>query len=129
MASDMRSSRPDSPAAAARPGSAPLRVLVVEAAREFGTISALLPPAEVALARLAELGAPLLAQQRPQLVITPLIGPETDALEVAAHLSDLAWSGELWVLSGPLPAPNVVIRELRRAGPGLKIRLLPGRSA
>jgi hypothetical protein len=66
----------------------------------------------------AHLGAPLLRSVSPDVVAFPLFGPGYDALQVVERLGQLGYRGRMCCLTGPLPAPDMVRRELEAVSRG-----------
>lgn len=69
----------------------------------------------------AQLSVEALEELNPNVVMTALVSPGFDCTDVARVLQDAEFSGELRVMSGPLPDPKVVSNELRRNFPTLDI--------
>jgi hypothetical protein len=72
----------------------------------------------VIVGRFALLGEPLLHRVAPDVVAFPLFGPGYDALQVVERLGQLGYRGRMCCLTDPLPAPDMVRRELEAAGGG-----------
>ncbi|MCC6001161.1 MAG: hypothetical protein JJU19_09920 [Pararhodobacter sp.] len=63
----------------------------------------------------------LLQQIRPDLVVTPLIGPRWDALDTGVALTNAGYTAKLMILMPKLPRQALVLRELRILCPSLDI--------
>ena len=72
----------------------------------------------VVAGRFVHLGAPLLRSVAPDVVAFPLFGPGYDALQVVERLGRLGYRGRMCCLTDPLPAPDMVRRELEAASGG-----------
>lgn len=64
--------------------------------------------------RLPALTEPLLARQRPDIVLSPLLCDEHDILDVARRLDRIGYRGALRALSPPLPHVGMVLGEVRQ---------------
>ncbi|MCW3781085.1 hypothetical protein [Defluviimonas salinarum] len=65
-----------------------------------------------------------LAQVMPDVVITPLIGPGIDILDLARRLAAFGYGGALRAVTGPIPCPAEVTAEVRGACVGIDFDLL-----
>lgn len=77
--------------------------------------------------RLAELTSTLLAELCPSTILMPLFLADQDAHAVVEHLQELAYAGQVLVIAPHLPSPKMVERELRGAGPGMRLVLVSPR--
>ena len=66
----------------------------------------------------------LLHSSAPEVVLAPLFSTEFDITDLADRLVSLGYSGALHAYSRPLPAPRMVIDELRRDWPQLSFDLI-----
>lgn len=66
----------------------------------------------------------LLADTKPEMVLSALMGEGFDALDLARVLSDLGFQGLYRALTPPLPDPKSVRDEILGAAPGLDFDLL-----
>lgn len=57
-------------------------------------------------------------------VITPLMGPGFDAMDVAAQLDKAGFTGKLAVVTPALPRPAMIRVELQQQFPGLHLQLV-----
>ncbi len=83
----------------------------------------------VVMARFAMLDRRLLDSVAPDCVMCPLFGPGFDAIQVIEALDAMGYQGAICVVTDPLPAPDVVLRELQAANrwrKGLKLIALTG---
>lgn len=99
-------------------------VLVISSAISTPAQQLLHQGSVVVNARFDALSADLLAEVRPDCVLTPLFGIDCDAMEVAAQLSRLGYRGLLLAVTGPLPNPRVIKSEVQAANPGLSFDLI-----
>lgn len=67
----------------------------------------------------AEMDAAALADAAPGIVLSPLVANGFDALDVAARLYTLGFTGRFRVLCPKLPHPDMVLNELRAQAPGI----------
>lgn len=74
--------------------------------------------------RFAQLTAELLRQTAPSTIILPLFAGAHDALTMIEALENLGFAGRILVIAPHLPRPQLVERELRAAGPGLRLLLV-----
>ena len=66
----------------------------------------------------------ILATERPDMVISPLIGPKFDAIELAAQLRNAAFRGRLVVICDKLPDASLIRQELENQALGFTVSLL-----
>lgn len=108
---------------------APVRILLLGAA---ASQQALLSPCgwlRVEQLPHAALDAAALARILPDCVVTPLLSPGPDALEVAVRLLALGYRGRLCVLGVDLPDRRMVVEEIAAAAPGIEVCFLARLSA
>lgn len=74
-------------------------------------------------ASFADLGAELIHQANPDVVISPLMAGSFDAIELAELLDMLGFEGRYMVVTPPLPRPDIIRRDIIGAAPGLQIEL------
>ena len=100
----------------------PQRVLALD----LGDVLAPLIPVDalVTQAQIVQLDAALLAQAQPDQIVVPLFSGVHDALQVIEDLEILGYRGTILVIGPRLPNPRLVERELRNAGPGLRLVLV-----
>lgn len=73
----------------------------------------------------ATLTAGLLHDFRPHFVVSPIVTPSFDVLDLARLLCQLRYSGAYRVLTeGRLPDPDLVLREVRSQCPGIDVDVL-----
>ena len=75
-------------------------------------------------APLSALTARLLSETLPNSVVVPLIGRDSDAVSVIAHLAGLGYRGRILVLAPRLPDRTMVEQELRAEAKGLTVDLI-----
>jgi DNA-binding NarL/FixJ family response regulator len=80
--------------------------------------------AEIVLSANIEKIPEILASERPDMVISPLIGPKFDAIELAVQLRKAAFKGRLVVICDKLPDPSLIRQELENQALGFTISLL-----
>ena len=66
----------------------------------------------------------ILATERPDMVISPLIGPKFDAIELAVQLRKAVFRGRLVVICDKLPDPSLIRQELENQALGFTVSLL-----
>ena len=71
----------------------------------------------------ADMDAEALSDAAPSIVLSPLVANGFDALDVAARLYTLGFTGRYRVLSPKLPHPDMVLTELRAQAPGIDCEL------
>ncbi|KAA9009184.1 hypothetical protein [Histidinibacterium aquaticum] len=72
-----------------------------------------------------DLDAGVIEGATPEIVISPLFGPNFDAMELARKLNGLGYSGSYRALSEELPRTDLIKREVRAAAPGIDFDILP----
>ena len=80
--------------------------------------------AEMVLAANIDKMPEILATERPDMVISPLIGPKFDAIELAVQLRKAAFRGRLVVICDKLPDPSLIRQELENQALGFTVSLL-----
>ncbi|MGR3540800.1 MAG: hypothetical protein ACU0BS_05155 [Hasllibacter sp.] len=92
------------------------RVLVIGGIGTWPGDGSRIPDADhVHFAEPETIGPDLILEARPDLVISCLVGPGWDAVEVAAALSRAGYTGRYRALTPNLPDVGLVRREVRRA--------------
>lgn len=71
-----------------------------------------------------EINRCLLSRLCPDVVLSALMGPGFDAIELAALLEELGFSGRYRALVASLPDAGLVRREVRAAAPGVDFDVL-----
>ncbi len=99
------------------------RILALECERLIAPRGPI-PLENVTHRRCVDLTAELLAEVAPTAVIMPLFAGAHDALSMIETLEALGYLGRILVIAPPLPRPALVERELRSAGPGLRLMLV-----
>ena len=74
---------------------------------------------EIAYSELHELTEATLTALGPGLVLSPVVAPTFDCIDVALLLKGLGYRGSYRALSVPLPNPDIVRREIRALCPDL----------
>lgn len=112
------------------PGSAPQAEGRNDVVLAVGAVAAATPlPAELAAAVRVHavwsaVSAALLARVLPDAVIAPLCGEDFDVIDLAERLSAWGYGGCLLVVAPPLPDPELVLREIASACPGIAVRIV-----
>ena len=65
-----------------------------------------------------------LAEYRPDVVVSPLVTPEFDCLDLAHTLSKLEYSGAYRAIAQNLPDPSIIVREVRSHFPHLNFQVV-----
>ncbi|WP_147124966.1 hypothetical protein [Shimia ponticola] len=78
---------------------------------------------EAIYASFDDLGAELIDISNPDVVISPLMGPAFDAIELAEQLDILGFEGRYVVIAPQLPRPDIIQRDIMSAAPGVEIEL------
>jgi len=107
------------PASTAPSDSPPERVLAVTLTGPAQSGSA-----DMVCTPLSGLTSDLLAQVRPDRVLTPLFSGGLDATTVIERLEELGYKGPITVIGPTLPRPTLVETELRALGPGARLVLV-----
>ncbi|WP_417586214.1 hypothetical protein [Pararhodobacter oceanensis] len=100
------------------------RVLVVEAPAVMELLSPKPGAQSVIVTHKRMLNAAMLDSIRPDAIVGPLISPDWDIVDLAITVSALAYSGNFFVLTQPLPRAELVIREVRAVCPNLTVKLI-----
>lgn len=96
------------------------KVLVIGELREWIRHGRSLPTGgDLAFLEFEDLTQEILESVRPNVVLSPLLARRFDCVEVAERLWDLRYRGKLRAISGKLPAPEIVRREVTALFPGL----------
>ncbi len=66
----------------------------------------------------------ILVNERPDMVVSPLIGPKFDAIELAVQLRKGAFRGRLVVVCDKLLDPSLIRQELENQALGFSVSLL-----
>lgn len=80
--------------------------------------------AAIVMTGYANLDGILLARVAPDRIVIPLFAPEFDAPQALEHLAELHYRGKVTVVAPRLPAPRMVLAELRASAPGMAVDLL-----
>ena len=80
---------------------------------------------DIELVRFDAVTETLLQQFDPHFVVSPMLTPSFDILDLATALWEARFEGAYRVLTeSPLPNPGLVLREVRHKCPGLDIDIL-----
>ena len=100
-------------------------VLVVGDARSMQTdIGTRIIGNGFAYADIQQIGAELIDTLAPDIVISALFTPSFDCIDLAQILEALGYSGSYCAVSSPLPAPELIRREIRNFCPRLRFELI-----
>ncbi|MPL73693.1 hypothetical protein DFO80_110109 [Rhodobacter sp. 140A] len=94
------------------------RILVVEPSQSLPLALRGISGAAITIVPLAAVDAALLARTVPDVVISPLLCPEHDILDLARLLDALGYRGALRAYSAPLPNPRLILAEVRQIWQG-----------
>jgi hypothetical protein len=108
--------------------------LMIEASGALPLVRLLPAQPNLVMTSFRHLNRELITRLQPDRVVFPLFWPPTDAVETLERLRSFGFHGIACVLSGPLPCPSEVQKELRTAASGIEVHLLclakwPGRNA
>ncbi|WP_343078960.1 hypothetical protein [Ostreiculturibacter nitratireducens] len=106
----------------------PRRVLIIGATRSLPLALQAMEGASLTVTQFSDVNSRLLDRAEPDIVLAPLFSNDFDITDLAAELVRLGYDGELRAFSRPLPAPKIVVSELRAFWPELDFDLiiLPG---
>jgi len=102
-------------------GDSPLsgrRILVVEPSQSLPLALRGVSGVAITIVPLEAIDATLIARTMPDVVLSPLLCPEHDILDLARLLNALGYRGALRAYSAPLPNPRLILSEVRQAWPG-----------
>jgi len=99
-------------------------LLGVEAGPALSLLKPLPAEISVVLARFDGLCRDLLLTVRPDCVVTPLVAPNFDVLDLAQCLAELDYSGPLIAVTFPLPDRRVIEREVTECCAGIRLRVI-----
>jgi hypothetical protein len=107
-------------------GEAPVRFLAVgpRGPAGLGFAAATRANPEMTFIPFSELTETVLAQINPDFVISPLVGPDFDCMDLAGVLSEAGFQGRYRVAATDLPNPSLVRREIVGQFPELDFDLL-----
>ena len=127
-----RRKRPKSVAANrnAHKGSLDLTVMIAMTPRDMAALSEILDPdaALNSVSNYTELSVDLI-ERRLFRVVAPLTATDFDALDIARHLSELGFCGELQVLTPHLPRPEILVREIQATAINIQVELITPQAA
>ena len=72
----------------------------------------------------ADLDAKRLADVAPDIVLSALLAPDFDVIDLALRLEELDFTGRYRAISDDLPSPGVVVAEIRQHAPGIDFDVL-----
>ncbi|EYD71883.1 hypothetical protein [Limimaricola hongkongensis] len=88
-----------------------------------GTAAVLSPGLPAVRCGFRTLTADTLNELSPGLVVSGLMGPHFDALDVAERLQAIGYHGTYRIVAGALADPDMVQAEIADAAPGLDVRI------
>jgi hypothetical protein len=100
------------------------RVVLVVGEHDRPQVPLHLGDCPVAFAEIHEVGAELLDSLRPDVVLSPLLARSFDCIDLAQILEAVGFEGAYRAMTPPLPAPDLVRREIRSLCPGVNFDLL-----
>ena len=80
--------------------------------------------AEYAFVDLDDLHNQTIVDQAPDLVLSPLVTPAFDAIDVAKRLSDTKFEGRYCAVANDVPNVDIIRREVKSIAPKLSFDLL-----
>ncbi|RLL70994.1 hypothetical protein [Paenirhodobacter hankyongi] len=90
------------------------RILVVEPSQSLPLALRGVSGVAITIVPLAAIDATLIARTAPDVVLSPLVCPEHDILDLARLLEALGYHGALRAYSAPLPNPRLILAEVRQ---------------
>lgn len=99
-------------------------VLIVDAEAALSFLPRRPQEQAIVLTQRKLLSETMLRNVKPDLIISPLITPEWDVVDLGLHLQSLGYTGKFFALTKPLPRAELVLREVSAVCPRLKIQLL-----
>jgi hypothetical protein len=99
-------------------------VLIVEAPDALAALSPRPGQQSVVVTRKSMLSEQMIDTVQPDAVVGPLISETWDIVDLGLQLEALGYSGDLYVVTAPLPRAELVIREVSALCQGLNVRLL-----
>ncbi len=79
---------------------------------------------EYVFAQFPDVTIDLLRRIKPEVVLSPLIGDNFDALDMVEALCACRYDGPYRAITGPIIKPDLIRRELTAAGPFLDVDLI-----
>ena len=79
---------------------------------------------EIVYSDLAGVTAESLSTLRPELILSPVVTPRFDCLDLAYRLCDLEFAGPYRALARDLPDPGLIRQEIRGHCPGLDFDII-----
>ncbi|WP_341366074.1 hypothetical protein [Yoonia sp. BS5-3] len=83
------------------------------------------PPTDFEFVEIKSLTAEVVDQVDPDIILSPLVADDFDAVDVAAKLRDLQFDGKYRAISDVLPDADLIRKEIRAFAPQLDFDLLP----
>ncbi len=111
--------KPFAPSSANRDGSEPVTLIIGDMQRWLARDHSLPVLDGLSFADVADLSADLLVRIGPDIIMSPLVVRDTDAIEVARILGDLGYAGRYRVVADDIPNDNMITAEVAAIAPGL----------
>lgn len=73
---------------------------------------------------LSTLNSDVIKEEDPDIILSPLVSDDFDAVDVAGLLSDLAYNGPYRALTNDLPNPELIKSEVRHHAPQIDFDLV-----
>ena len=73
---------------------------------------------------LSALNSEVIKEENPDIILSPLVSDDFDAVDVAGLLSDLNYDGPYRALTDDLPDPELIKSEIRRHAPQIDFDLV-----
>lgn len=93
------------------------RIVIVDPGRELPLALRGVSGVAITIARFDAIDATFLAAQDPDVVLSPLMTPDHDVLDLARVLAEAGYRGALRAYCAPLPVPEVIRREVAQIWP------------
>ena len=71
-----------------------------------------------------DLSLEILNKHQPSVILSPLVTSQYDVLELAVKLDQMNFSGRFRAITAPLPAPEIIMAEIRFECPALDFDLI-----
>jgi hypothetical protein len=95
-------------------------MIVVGPVAQWQTMKRQLPQVEgISFVDFADLAAQCFEKDPPDYILSALVGPTFDVLDVARLLSSMGFAGAYRAVTEGLPSPAVVLAEVAAVAPGL----------
>ncbi len=116
--------KPFAPSSANGNGSDPVTLVVGDMARWSSRDRELPVMAGLSFVDVRDLDAALLATHSPDIIMSPLVVRDTDAVEIARTLSQLKFQGRYRVVADDIPDADVIQGEVSAAAPKIDFAII-----